>query len=180
MYQLLRKEMEQVGFDHKKKSVVEYVESALDWISKQEDNSNYMHNLKVACANKYITETSNALVASLIPTFDKALEKEAIKKEKEAAKEKEIKVSNYQGNIKDRITFNFVSCKCVTSFETYINYYVQTLTYIYKFTDEKGNVYIWKTQKNLENEKGTITGTVKEHTEYNGVKQTVLTRCKIK
>ena len=50
---------------------------------------------------------------------------------------------------------------------------------IHKSVDKAGNVLIWKTSADIgEFKAGTITGTVKEHSEYNGVKQTVLTRCK--
>jgi hypothetical protein len=62
------------------------------------------------------------------------------------------------------------------------------LTFPYKYvniysTDKEGNVYIWKTGKDMEKdgaENKTLVGTLKEHNEYKGVKQNVLTRCKIK
>lgn len=68
---------------------------------------------------------------------------------------------------------------------------------VFKFLDELGNVYVWKTtsgawydvpngqgkQKNLSAlDYGTvirIKGTVKNHNEYRGEKQTILTRCKV-
>ena len=48
--------------------------------------------------------------------------------------------------------------------------------------NEQGNVLVWKTSKSLninEEEKFIITGTVKEFNAYDGIKQTILTRCKI-
>lgn len=50
--------------------------------------------------------------------------------------------------------------------------------------DSEGNKFTWKTQRNLCDNYGTgstiqVRGTVKEHSEYNDEKQTVLTRCKI-
>ena len=60
--------------------------------------------------------------------------------------------------------------------------------YIYTMCDADGNVLVWKTIKMLSVTPGTdvikkgdlleITGTIKEHSEYKGVKQTHLTRCK--
>lgn len=54
---------------------------------------------------------------------------------------------------------------------------------IYIFEDTDGHQFKWKTSKGFSNiEKGDfikINGTIKEYSEYNGVKQTVLTRCKI-
>lgn len=52
---------------------------------------------------------------------------------------------------------------------------------VHKFADADGNIVIWKTSCNTGDfNTGWISGTVKEHSEYNGVKQTVLTRCKVK
>lgn len=52
---------------------------------------------------------------------------------------------------------------------------------IHKFEDADGNIVIWKTSCDIGDfTTGLLTGTIKEHSEYNGVKQTVLTRCKVK
>lgn len=48
-------------------------------------------------------------------------------------------------------------------------------------TDEEGHEFKWNSSCGMEAQKGetvTIKGTIKAHEEYNGVKQTVLTRCK--
>lgn len=55
---------------------------------------------------------------------------------------------------------------------------------INKLRDDKGNLFVWKTQRDLEydvNEKNQVRlrGKIKEHTEYAGEKQTMLTRCKV-
>ena len=65
-------------------------------------------------------------------------------------------------------------------------------TYIHNFEDDAGNVIIWKTANSLteyaygsgtytphELKSCDLTGTVKEHSEYKGIWQTVLTRCKV-
>lgn len=54
-------------------------------------------------------------------------------------------------------------------------------SHIHTFEDENKNVYVWSTAaKSLdEGSTLTLTGTIKDHSEYNGVKQTVLTRCKV-
>jgi len=54
-------------------------------------------------------------------------------------------------------------------------------TFLYEFTTEDGNILIWKTSKWLDDEKEfkTVSGTVKAHNEFRGVKQTELTRCKV-
>ena len=50
--------------------------------------------------------------------------------------------------------------------------------------DEDGNVFVWNTKSRNaddypEETRWTVRGKVKEHKEYNGVKQTVLTYCKM-
>lgn len=68
--------------------------------------------------------------------------------------------------------------------------YHDSIQYLHKFRDEAGNEYAWKTGSSLgyysdtyrpvkEGEKVILKATVKEHGEYKGTKQTVLTRCKI-
>lgn len=54
-------------------------------------------------------------------------------------------------------------------------------TYIHKFRSESGDVLVWKTGSSLEQNHGQaiLKGTVKAHTEYQGEKQTELTRCKL-
>ena len=173
----IRKEMEKIGFNHLNADVESKVNSALGWIKDQDENNNYMHNLKVACMNEYIPETGFALVASLLPTYDKNLEYEAIRKEKEEAAKREKK-SEYVGNIGDRISFNIVSGRCLTSYNTQYG-----ITYIYKFVDDNNNVYIWKTSKDIDFDYvvgKNVTGTIKDLSEYREIKQNVITRCKIK
>lgn len=60
--------------------------------------------------------------------------------------------------------------------------YQITTGYIYIFETADGNTLVWKTTSAWLNigKEYDIVGTVKEHSEYNKVRQTVLTRCKIK
>lgn len=53
---------------------------------------------------------------------------------------------------------------------------------VYTFEDENHNKLVWKTQKGIDGDVCDffkVKGTVKEHSEYRGEKQTVLTRCKV-
>lgn len=55
-------------------------------------------------------------------------------------------------------------------------------TNVYTFEDKNHNLLVWKTGTCLDLEVGahtTLTGTIKEHSEYRDTKQTVLTRCKL-
>ena len=55
--------------------------------------------------------------------------------------------------------------------------------HIYSFKDDNGNQIIWKSTTYIEQDYGTrfiLSGTIKAHNEYRGIKQTILTRCKLK
>ena len=88
--------------------------------------------------------------------------------------------SEYIGEVGQKISVG-VTLERICQFTTHFTYRGET-SYVYKFADESGNTVTWKTAKFLDIEEGwtgTITGTIKEHSEYKGDKQTVLTRCKI-
>lgn len=88
--------------------------------------------------------------------------------------------SEYVGNIGDKVEMK-LTFKDEFTFETHFTYHGE-LNFIYKFADANGNTFTWKTSKWLELDKGaeyTVKGTIKDHSEYKGDKQTVLTRCKI-
>ena len=54
---------------------------------------------------------------------------------------------------------------------------------VYTFRTEEGNLLTWFSTVNVDKEVGdvfTLAGTVKDHSEYKGIKSTVLSRCKVK
>lgn len=163
-------EMHRVGFDKFNEKTVEMVKNALAWISEQKETNNYMHNLITVCSLDYITFKNTGILASLFPTYTKNLEFEARKK----AEAERAKVSEYVGEVGQRITIEVADWRCVTS------WYTQFGTVgIYKITDKNNNVFVWKTSNSLSENTKKITGTIKEHKEYNGEKQTELTRCRL-
>ena len=95
-------------------------------------------------------------------------------------------VSEYVGEIGKRIELEVV-LKDTRSWlvPSYRPWEGDTMQVMYRFLDEAGNVLIWKTtgfgldaDKYPDGTALTLRGTVKEHSEYRGTKQTVLTRCK--
>ena len=164
------------GWKMNRPESVELAKRVREWIAGSEKNDNYFHNLKVACAIDHIAGNCIGLVASAFPAYDRELEYQAEKLRRERRAAEEGAASNYVGKVGDRVSFTASYSKCVTGWETMYGY-----TYIYKFADEKGNVYTWKTGKELDCDDTVyaITGTVKEHKEFRGVKQTELTRCKV-
>lgn len=82
------------------------------------------------------------------------------------------------GNIGDKITIaDVANIECVYSSDSYYG-----VTFMYKIVDKTGNIYMWSTGNIIDDDKEivSISGTVKDHKEYKGLKQTWLTRCRIK
>lgn len=80
------------------------------------------------------------------------------------------------GSIKDKVNLN-VKLTRRGNFDTQFG-----TTFVYTFEDAEGHQLIWKTVNWLEQKIGeslTIKGTIKAHSEYKGIKQTELTRCKV-
>ena len=163
------REMMDCGFDASREENAELVKKACEWVLAHEDNSNYMHNLKVACANDYVSIATTGLLVSVFPTFDRELERQdRIRREAEAGAS-----SEWVGEVGKRVSVKYSEIKLLTSWET-----MYGMTYVWKIVGDDGNIFTWKTGRGVP-EKGTITGTVKEHKEYRGVKQTELTRCRV-
>ena len=97
--------------------------------------------------------------------------------------------STWQHNANDRIELDLMLLN-VSSFETYYG-----SKYVYTFSDQSNNVYVWFTSKAYIMQRCSedssrdqfahpgdtvhVKATVKEHTEFRDVKQTVLTRCHV-
>lgn len=98
------------------------------------------------------------------------------------AREAEKKISQYVGTVGERISIPveyvgspYFERKAFGGFSTEI-------CYIHTFKDTSGNKIVWETGCGVELEQGqkvTITGTVKDQSEYKGEKQTRILRCKI-
>ena len=85
--------------------------------------------------------------------------------------------SEYIGEIKERLRDLKVTLTAVRSFDSFYG-----TSFIYTFTYGE-NVLVWITSSCKDIEEGEeilLTGTVKEHSEYKGIKQTKLSRCIIK
>lgn len=107
--------------------------------------------------------------------YKKYLARKADAEAKEADRQIAREASNHVGNVGDRIEFVAVKVECVASWET-----AYGRTFLYRFTDANGNVFVWfASGAFLERNGITVRGTIKTHDERDGVKQTVLTRCRI-
>lgn len=165
--------------DYNSVDLLKYVEDAIQWVKDSEDTSSYMHNLKVLVSEEYITYKNFGYVVSIVPTYNRNIQKVAEIAEREQQIKEEGLTSEHVGNIKDRITINNIkSCECIYSWET-----VYGITLRYKIVDEAGHVFMWDSSTGIRDDEGlevvSITGTIKNHDEWKGVKQTWLTRCRV-
>lgn len=85
--------------------------------------------------------------------------------------------STFQGQVGQRLE---VSIRVDKVIDLEANQY-GSINHIHTFIDEKENIYIWNTASRRLNEGDNlrIRGTVKEHKNYQGVQQTIFTRCSI-
>ena len=108
---------------------------------------------------------------------------ERIVREAEEQRIKEQKaISQHVGQIGDKIDLDVTFEKCAWfEIPSFRGFGTETM-HIYTFRDGQGDALIWKTSKGMDLEKGEalhLTGTIKDHSEYDEEKQTVLTRCKV-
>lgn len=94
-------------------------------------------------------------------------------------------ISQYVGNVGEKLTVEGEFVKTAWYEIPSFKGYGKDTVYIHMFKDVNGNKFIWKTSKGLGGlglqygEPIKVTGTVKEHSEYDEEKQTALTRCKV-
>lgn len=155
----------------------ETAHNILAYVDTMEDTNNYTHNIKTLCKSEMVSYSNVNLLVSAITCYNRNLERI----EREEKRKQETRKSNHVGNIKDKLTINVASWKCLTSWCGCYNGY-ETTTFLYQFIDDNGNIFIWKTQKFFDDDETitAITGTVKAHNVFRDAKQTELTRCKVK
>ena len=144
-----------------------------------------LHNVQSLIKSEYCKRKHFGYIAYAPVAYEKYIEEMKRRAEREAKTSEERQVSGYVGEIGKRIDIDVSDMKLLTSWETQYG-----VTFLYKFVDVHGNVLMWFASKPFErvNEDGVyedvtsvarIKATVKAHTERDGVKQTVITRCKV-
>ena len=154
--------------------VIEYFEAG-----KVQGDSTYIHNLNTIYERGFVTYKTSGYAASMLPLYDREVAKEQ--------QSKAAPVSNHVGAIGERLRSMELSVVNIKEFGAAFSYskYDNGLRAVVKMQDSQGNVFTWFTNADkapqIDNygDKVKVTGTVKNHDEYNGVLQTVLTRCKV-
>lgn len=108
---------------------------------------------------------------------------ERIAREAEEKRIREQKaISQYVGEVGDKIDMDAVLDHRAWFEIPSFRGYGTEIKYIYTFRNAHGDALVWKTSKGMDIENGEtvhLKGTIKEHSEYDDEKQTVLTRCKV-
>nr|DAF57457.1 MAG TPA: hypothetical protein [Myoviridae sp. ctqfO1] len=138
------------------------------WISKNDEDNAFWNNVTSILKDGYASDKELGYIAFIPSAYAKHLANSISYTDKFA-----------NINIGDKVEVS-VTLKRKTAFATQYGTSV-----FYQFADANGICYVWKTTprealEELDAETEiTLKGTVKEFREYNGTKQTVLTRCKV-
>ena len=106
----------------------------------------------------------------------------AEREKREAQIRAEKAISQHIGNVGDKIEVKGSFVKTASWMQNSFRGYGTDRIYLHIFKDSYGNVFVWRTQKDIGMNYGEIVivkGTVKKHSEYMDEKQTELTRCKL-
>jgi len=138
----------------------------IEYFKNIDANNDYMNNLKII-ANDCCVDFRRHLgyAVSMVATYNKIMEKQS-------EYEKKNIVNEYFGEIKKRYDFD-LTVKRVNSFETEYG-----TKFIYTMNDSDGRIFVWFTMNDWYEcgDEINCRATIKEHKDYKGLKQTIVTR----
>jgi hypothetical protein len=133
--------------------------------------SDYLHNVRTIARGGSVGLREAGIAASIIAAYQRN-----VMNERRVLK---AMASVHVGTIGKRETFE-VTLDNITGYETHFGY-----TTVVRFTTDDGAILVWKASADPDlkpeqvGKRFNLTGTVKQHSEYKGTKQTVVQRCKI-
>lgn len=150
--------------------IIEYVRETL---SAKANLGEFEYNLTVIFKSNYVALNKLAFAASAYIAYQhhlEALERERLRQEIEGNR-----LDEFAGTVGVRETFTVTVVRRIALETGY------GITRLHIMVDQKGREFAWfSSGASLEvGAQITIKGTVKEHRQYEGKKQTVLTRCKV-
>lgn len=148
-------------------------QKVLEYFRGNEFDDEFLYNIKTQLQHDY-TRPFNGFIAYAYTAYIKETERQQRRQEAAESRAK----SDYYGTAGERIKNIQVIGRVIAGYETIYGY-----TYIYEFRDTENHIFIWKTSSHFKTDdsgsySGRIAATIKEHNEYNGTKQTILTRVK--
>ncbi|MBY0525564.1 MAG: hypothetical protein K2R98_19320 [Gemmataceae bacterium] len=153
---------------------VKLATEAIEWVRamrpQAETLGDYLHNLLVVLCEETVKKKHFGIACSAIAAYQREMGQRA----ERAVREKARAESTHISEVGKRDFFQLTVLG--------INYFESQFgtTYMYRFADQQGNIVVWKASNEQDAAKGDtviVHGTVKEHGEYKGTKQTVLSRC---
>lgn len=136
-------------------------------------SGDYAHNLAILCGQDEIEPKRASFVASAVAAKARADEAE-LRRTRELQANKDSQWLGAEGERLKDLLVTFENQRTIAG--GFGN------TYLMKFRDEAGNIVSWFSSVCFSVRPGEqlkLTGTVKAHNEYKGVRETVLTRCKM-
>lgn len=132
------------------------------------DLSDYEHNLRVIIRTGYTDFRGAGIVASLLSYYDRLMGK--------AAEKVVMAASQHVGEISKRQVFESLTVLKVVDIDGEFG-----TTHLHVFRDATGNILKWfaSNERLQTGNQYKVKGTVKKHEEYQGTKQTLLSRCKV-
>jgi ribosomal protein L36 len=152
---------------------IEYAQKAILWASEISDDeaiqNEYLHNIRLQAKRGIAEKRFIGYAASILPAYDREMAKVAEKQSAQAN-------SNYVGNPGDKLELELT----LTRVKHVPSDFGSTTLSIFK--DSAGNQFKWfgtgfEESAFAVGQTKVMWGTVKDHKEYKGVKQTTLTRC---
>jgi hypothetical protein len=152
-----------VDIDELNKSLESFIPHMM---AKNATGNDFIGNVQIALQSEAIKPKLFGYIAAAVNTWLKDNEK--------AAQDTTVKSNEYFGTIGQRYMIKGLRITRLTPIEGQWG-----TTLVYGFVDEEGNAYAWFSTKDVGevNEVVNLKGTIKNHQEYMGRKQTILTRC---
>jgi len=142
--------------------------SALAWACALEPTSDYEHNIHAVALTGSVEGRTLGLAASIWVAYERAMSREVERRKRAAS------VSTHQGTVGGKLANLILTVEKVVDLESEWG-----ASHLHIMRDEAGNSYKWfATSERLDpGDVRRVSGTVKKHEEYKGVKATLLTRC---
>lgn len=152
---------------------VELAKKVIEWASSVDTTGNdYLWNIHCIAKSRHVTERTSGYATSMVSAYKRATE---------IAENTSVHV----GIVGERSVFTALTLNRIIPIESF----QYGTSYLLCFTDANGNKVTWKASNMPHNpvtnsrlrdgEIVNMFGTVKEHSEYKGVKQTALSRCEV-
>lgn len=142
------------------------------WVMSNEDNSEYMHNLRMVLSSGVVEPKRRGYACSAVAARQRAMGLLEIRRREAEA----VKDSAHVGVVGERLRGLELTVMSARGMDSQWG-----TTILYKMRDAGGNVFTWFSSGGAGLETGKtikLDATVKAHGEYKGVRETVLTRAK--